>query len=118
MLDPLHPEALEIAAERSGLTKEQVAAALTAYRYVNSQMPEPDWTAVSHMSGRFGNYAVYAAEGTEVTFQLFTPRTAPMEFGPQEQAYCFEDKPYETFGEARAAEFRAAALKARSQSNG
>lgn len=108
MLDPIDPEIIRLAAERSGLDEADVGKALLAFRHITSNLhEEPDWQLSSHFSFRDYGVAVYRAEGTAVTLQVETPRIASGGWGKAAMIYIYGERPYETFGEARAAELRA-----------
>lgn len=104
----IDPEILALAAERAGLTPEQIGAALAAVRYVGEQIhAEPEWAPVCHMTMTDGAVASWGAEGTAVTKQIETARTATG-WGRGVVYFIFRGDDYETYGEARAAELRAA----------
>lgn len=112
MLEPLDPDALMLAAERTGLSQKQVADALIAFRLVNSKMAEPEWRSVSHITMRDCAIGRWEGEGTGVALEMFTPRKDDGSFGKAVKSYVFGGKEYETFGEARFAEFRAISAQA------
>lgn len=102
----LDPDALNLAAERSGLSPEQVAEALTAFRYVTDQLhDEPEWQPLSHMTMADCGLGTWSADGTAVTKQIQTPRT-PQGWGKGVVYFVYRGADYDTFGEARAAELR------------
>ena len=107
MQQPLDTDALALAAERTNLTPAQVAAALVAFRHVNSELEEPDWgLPICHMTMKDCGISQWGADGTGVVMQMWTPRKDDFSWGVGQTSYLFDQTEYETFGEARSAEFR------------
>jgi hypothetical protein len=106
--DDIPLKAAEIAAKRTGLRADQVAAAVKEYRYSLAALSvEPEWTMLSHMSGGQMAVAQYAAEATAVVLQVDSWKERGQ--WKSERCYVFRSEAFETFAEAKAAEDLASA---------
>jgi hypothetical protein len=97
-------DAVEIAATKSGLNQDEVVRAVRAYRAaMDSLHDEPEWQMGLTMSGPGYGLAQYLASGTSVAKQIESWKGRGDEW-QSETLYTFQGEPYETFGDARAAE--------------
>lgn len=105
----LSEAAKEAAARATGLRPDQVGRAVEEYRRAADALhDEPNWRAFMHMSlgdgGGIGQY-IDPEEKTKVTLQI---ETGKRDAG-QAKVFVLDGKPFETYGEARAAELLAVA---------
>jgi len=100
--------ALDIAVKATGLRPDQVRRAVEEYRSAVSRIEaEPEWQALSHMSGGGFGLHQYLAEGTSVTLQIESWKERGV--WQQKKCYVWNGRPYEYFSEARSAELAATA---------
>lgn len=100
-------DAVAVAAKQSGLRPDQVECAVDLYRKAATDLiDEPDWKAVSHMSGSNFGAATYGAVGTKVTLLVESWKESRKEGGGWAEAWSFHyrGEAYEHWSEARAAE--------------
>jgi hypothetical protein len=96
-------KAEEVAAKATGLRPDQVRAAVAEYRAAATSLEgEPEWSPLSHMSGKDWGCAMYVADGSAVCLQIenWTERGE----WQSERCYIYRDTRYELYAEARGAE--------------
>jgi hypothetical protein len=105
MMSDLAREARDTAAKATGLRPDQVEAAVQEYRKATEALhQEPEWALLMCFSyRRGGGIAQYADPSgqTRVTMQI---NTGQKQGERGTTLYSLNGKPFETFGEARAAE--------------
>lgn len=117
-MSDLAKAARDAAAKATGLRPDQVDAAVQEYRRAaNALHEEPEWRSLMHVSmsdgGGIGQYGDPRGQ-THVTLQI---ETGP---GGKDgvKVYVLNDKPFDSFGEARAAELLSAPSKSLKQGGG
>lgn len=107
MNSPINPDAAAAAATATGLRPDQVERAVAEYRTAAEALHgEPNWQAFMHMSGSGISLAQYIDPDGETKVTLQIDGHKHRGAWVQEKSFVLDGTPYETFGEARAAELR------------
>lgn len=100
--------ASDVAAKATGLRPDQIARAVEEYRRAADALhTEPQWRAITHMSGPQWGHATYGSSDTMVVLEIESWRAGREEKWHESRHYGFAGKAFDTYGEARTAELLA-----------